>query len=142
MRGEHGREGTGCDNGTSAICDWAPYLGEGAQVLAAEVAVAAATCCANSHRLFRIAQHSCSFEYLFTPRQQSKRTFIKKYPHIVAHGRSPIDQCIFQENLEIPGRRQQHQITIIYLGRPFSSSITNTNLPYFRYYTRINYIGV
>ena len=24
MRGEYGREGTGCDNGTSAICDWAP----------------------------------------------------------------------------------------------------------------------
>ena len=40
------------------------------------------------------------------------------------------------------GRPQQHQITIIYLGRPYSSSITNTYLPYFRYYTRINYIAV
>ena len=75
MRGEHGREGAGCSNGTSAICD-IDTLGEGAQVLVAEVAVAAATCCTNSHRLFRIAQHSCSFEYLFTPRQQSNRTCI------------------------------------------------------------------
>ena len=59
---------------------WLGTLGEGAQVLAAEVAVAAATCCANSHRLFGISQHSCSFEYLLTPRQQAKRTYIKNVP--------------------------------------------------------------
>ena len=57
-------------------------------------------CCSNVFRelasfLFRIDQHSCSFEYLFTPRQQSNGTYIKKYPQIVAHGRSPIDQSVY-----------------------------------------------
>ena len=111
-------------------------------MLAAEVAVAAATCCANSHCLFRIAQHSCSFEYLFTPRQQSNRTYIKKYPQIVAHmaGHPSTSQCIFQEDLEyLVG---YNSIRSPHLGRPYSSSITNTYLPYFRYYTRIDYIAV
>ena len=57
-------------------------------------------------------------------------------------GHPSTSQCIFQEDLEIPGRLQQHQIAIIYLGCPYSSSITNTYLPYFRYYTRVNYIAV
>ena len=64
----------------------------------------------------------------------------RKCLHMVGHPST--SQCIFQEDLEIPGRPQQHQITMIYLGRPYSSSITNTNLPYFRYYTRMNYIAV
>ena len=65
-------------------------------MLAAEVAVAA-TCCANSHRLFGITQHS-SFDYL-TPRQQANRT--SRYVPANAYGQSPIGQCIFQEDLEI-----------------------------------------
>ena len=40
----------------------------------------------------------------------------------------PVSQCIFQEDVEIPGRLQQHQITIIHLGCPYSSSITNTSV--------------
>ena len=34
-------------------------------------------------------------EYLFSPRQQSNRKYINKYPQIVAHGRSPIDQSVY-----------------------------------------------
>ena len=77
---------------------------------------------------------SCCFEYLFTPRQQnsqiahmSKST--RKLLHMVGHPST--SRCIFQD-LEIPGRIQQHQITIIFLGRPYSSSITNTLIPCFR----------
>ena len=36
-----------------------------------------ATCRANSHRLFRIAQHSCSFEYFFT----YTKTAVKSHRH-------------------------------------------------------------
>ena len=45
-------------------------------------------------------------------------------------GHPSTSQCIFQEDLEIPGRLQQHQITIIYLSCPYSSSITNAYFPY------------
>ena len=34
-------------------------------------------------------------------------------------------QCIFQEELEIPGRLQQHQTTIAYLGHPYSSTVVS-----------------
>ena len=54
-------------------------------------------------------------------------------------GHPSTSQSIFQEDVEMPGKLQQHHITIIYLGRPCSSSITNT---YLHYYTRINYIAV
>ena len=77
-------------------------------MLAEEVAVDAATCCANSHRLFRIAQHSCSFEYLLTPRQQSNRNTEKntrKLLHMAGHPST--SQCIFQEGMKTPGRLQQ-----------------------------------
>ena len=77
--------------------------------------------------------HQDSSQIAFT----SKST--RKLLHMAAHPST--SQCIFQD-LEIPGRPQQHQITIIYLGCPYSSSITNTYLSYFRYYTRINYIAV
>ena len=54
---------------------------------------------------------------------------IRKLLHMAGHPSS--SQRIFQEDLEIPGGLQQHQIAIIYLGRPYSSSITNTYLLYF-----------
>ena len=80
---------------------WLSTLGEGAQVLAAEVAVAAEACCASSHRLFGITQHSCSFGiYLHQASRQIAHTS-KMYPQIIAHGRSPIGQRIFQEDVEI-----------------------------------------
>ena len=46
----------------------------------------------------------------------------RKLLHMAGHPST--SQCIFQEDLEIPGRLQQHQITIIYLGRPYSISVT------------------
>ena len=68
-------------------------------------------------------------------------TSTRKLLNIFWAGHPSTSQCIFQD-LEIPGRLQQHQITIIYLACPYSSTITNTYFPYFRYYTRINYIAV
>ena len=56
MRGEYEREGAGCDDGTSALTGH--QRGRRSSAGGSEVAVAAATCCANSHRLFGIAQHS------------------------------------------------------------------------------------
>ena len=78
MRGEHGREGSGCDDDPSALAGHLKGLRSSA--VTAEVTVAAATCRANSHRLSGIAQHSCSFEYLLTPRQRAIRTYIKNVP--------------------------------------------------------------
>ena len=47
MRGEHGREGSGCYDDTRALAEH--LKGRRSSVVTAEVAVAAATCCANSH---------------------------------------------------------------------------------------------
>ena len=78
MRAEHGREGGGCDDDTSAL---AGHLkGRRSRAVTAEVAVAEATCCANSHRLLGITQYSCNFEYLLTPRQRANRTCIENVP--------------------------------------------------------------
>ena len=82
MRGGHGREGSGCDDDTSAL---AGRLKERrSSAVTAEGAVAATKCCANSHRSFRLGSpnttapiHSCSFEYLLTPRQRANRTCVK-----------------------------------------------------------------
>ena len=72
-----GREGSGCDDDTTSAL--AGHLkGRRSSAVTAEVAGAAATSCANSHRWFGITQHSCSFEYLLTRRQRASRTYIKK----------------------------------------------------------------
>ena len=78
MRGEHGREGSGCDDDTSAL---AGRLKRRRLVaVATELSVAAATCSANSHRLFGITQHGSSFEYLLTLRQRANLTYVKNVP--------------------------------------------------------------
>ena len=52
MRGEHGREGSGCDDDTINSALAGRLKGRRSSAVTAEVAVATATCCVNSHRLF------------------------------------------------------------------------------------------
>ena len=99
MRGEHGREGNCCDYDTSAL---AGHLkGRRSSAVIAEVAVAAATCCANSHRF--VWDHPTQLQLLlFTCTKTGPIAHPSKmYPRIVAHGRPPIGQRIFQEDRAI-----------------------------------------
>ena len=63
---------------------------------------------------------AASSGYLHQGSWQIAHMHQKMYPQIIAHGRSPINQCISQQYLDILGN---------YLGRPYSSSIIPSLFP-------------
>ena len=94
MLGEHEREGAGCDNGTSLVLSVTGHR----RGRHSSAGCGGRRCCSNVLRELAsfVSDRPTQLQLrVFIYTKTAVKSHIKKYPQIVAHGWSPIDQSVY-----------------------------------------------